>query len=418
MKSIELRRKKTELLGKQRVLVTTAEAAGHATLDAEEQKQFDGFDTEITALDSQIERMEKLEARETEAAASTRVVPADETDEEKRKREEDEERLAQLPESRKALTTPEYRKAWNAFLRSGVKSKELRALSADGGDDGGGYWVAPQQFTDKFIKAIDDDLVVRQLATKDTVVTSASLGAASLDADPADADWTAELATGSEDATMKAGKREFRPHPLAKRIKISRKLLRLSQNTEGLVIGRLRYKFGITLEKAYMSGSGVNQPLGLFTADPDGISTARDVVTTVAADFNASDWMEFTGSIKDGYKKRARILIHRNTRTRMRKLKDNNGQFLWQSSLQVGVPDVFDGVPVISSEYAPNTYTTGKYVAVVGDFSYYWIVDALDLAIQRLEELYAEANQVGFIGRYEGDGQPVLGEAFSRMKLL
>jgi HK97 family phage major capsid protein len=69
------------------------------------------------------------------------------------------------------------------------------------------------------------------------------------------------------------------------------------------------------------------------------------------------------------------------------------------------------------SEYAPNTFTTGLYVGLIGDWSQYWIVDALDLTIQRLVELYAETNQTGFIGRMETDGAPVLAEAFARVKL-
>jgi HK97 family phage major capsid protein len=69
------------------------------------------------------------------------------------------------------------------------------------------------------------------------------------------------------------------------------------------------------------------------------------------------------------------------------------------------------------SEFAPNTFTTGLYVGIVGDFSFYWIVDALSFVLQRLVELYAESNQAGFIGRYEGDAQPVLEEAFARVKL-
>jgi HK97 family phage major capsid protein len=44
-------------------------------------------------------------------------------------------------------------------------------------------------------------------------------------------------------------------------------------------------------------------------------------------------------------------------------------------------------------------------------------VDGLNLELQRLEELYAETNQVGIVGRYEGDGMPVLEEAFVRVKL-
>ena len=81
------------------------------------------------------------------------------------------------------------------------------------------------------------------------------------------------------------------------------------------------------------------------------------------------------------------------------------------------MPDRLLNLPYMESQYAPNTFTTGLYVGILGDFKFYWIVDALDMTVQRLIELYAETNQVGFIGRAECDGMPVLEEAFVRVKL-
>jgi HK97 family phage major capsid protein len=73
--------------------------------------------------------------------------------------------------------------------------------------------------------------------------------------------------------------------------------------------------------------------------------------------------------------------------------------------------------PYRMSEYVPSTYTTGLYVAIVGDFSFYYIADSLNLEIQRLGELFSLRNQVGLLARKETDGMPVLEEAFSRLKL-
>jgi len=69
------------------------------------------------------------------------------------------------------------------------------------------------------------------------------------------------------------------------------------------------------------------------------------------------------------------------------------------------------------SEYCPNTFTSGLYVGIIGDFKNYWIADALSMRIQRLNELYSLTNQVGFVGRLESDGMPVLEEAFARIQL-
>jgi HK97 family phage major capsid protein len=66
---------------------------------------------------------------------------------------------------------------------------------------------------------------------------------------------------------------------------------------------------------------------------------------------------------------------------------------------------------------ALNTFTTGQYVGIVGDFSFYWIAHALNVSVQRLVELHAATNQVGFIGRLESDGMATLDEAFARVKL-
>jgi HK97 family phage major capsid protein len=122
-------------------------------------------------------------------------------------------------------------------------------------------------------------------------------------------------------------------------------------------------------------------------------------------------------SLKPQYQKTAEWLFHRDALKQIRKLKDGNGQYLWMTGITAGAPDMILDRPVNQSEYAPNTFTTGLYVGLLGDLRFYWIADSLDLQIQRLVELYAETNQVGFIGRLECDGMPVLEEAFARVKL-
>jgi HK97 family phage major capsid protein len=99
------------------------------------------------------------------------------------------------------------------------------------------------------------------------------------------------------------------------------------------------------------------------------------------------------------------------------KLKTGAGEYIWRESVRAGEPDLLLGLPTYMSEYAPSTFTNGLYVGILGDFSNYWIADALSMDMQRLDELYAATNQVGFIGRMESDGMPVLEEAFVRVKL-
>jgi HK97 family phage major capsid protein len=205
---------------------------------------------------------------------------------------------------------------------------------------------------------------------------------------------------------------------LAKRIKISNTLIRKVPNSEALVRGRLVYKFGITEEKAYLTGSGAGQPLGIFTAHTDGIPTSRDVSTdNTTTAVTVDGLINAKYALKMQYWARARWMAHRDFYKMVAKLKDGDGQYLWRESARDGEPDRLLGLPAAMSEYAPSTFTTGQYVGAVGDFSTYWIADSLSMSMQRLVELYAETNQVGIIGRLESDGQPTLPEAFARVKL-
>ena len=319
-------------------------------------------------------------------------------------------------EARIKLVDHSFRR-WMINGWTSLKEAEQRALQVDV-DTSGGYLVAPQQFVAGIIKAVDDLLFIRALATKFSVPNADSLGQVALDADPADADWTSEIATGAEDTAMKFGKRELKPNPLGKLLKVSNTLLRKVPDAGGLVQRRLAYKFAVPEEKAFLTGTGAAQPLGVFTASAQGISTARDISednTTTAVTFDGLKSAQF--GLKGAYWNSAQWLFHRDALKQISKLKDGEGQYQWKASTQEGEPDRLLGRPFNMSEFAPNTFTTGLYVGILGDFSQYYIADSLSMQIQRLVELYAVTNQTGFIGRLETDGMPVLEEAFVRVTL-
>lgn len=400
----ELKQQRAAKIAEGRAVVDAAESEKRS-MTAEENTKYDAIFADISKIGESIERAEKqieLDRSIAETAANT----AANTD------------TSTQTEDRAALLEA----AARSFLTGGkIDAKaadEWRALQA-GSDTEGGFLVMPEQMANQLIKAIDDTVLIRGLATKFAVPNAQSLGAPSLDNDPADADWTTELATGSEDSAMSFGKRKLEPHAFAKRIKVSNELLRSGMmNPEQLVLSRLAYKFGITEEKGFMTGTGAGQPLGLFTASADGISTGRDVSTD-----NTTTALTFDGllnafySVKDAYQRNGDWMFHRDAIKMIAKLKDGNNQYIWRASVVEGRPDTIQSRPVYSSEYVPNTFTTGLYVGMYGDFSNYWIADAMNLQIQRLSELYAETNQTGFIGRASADGMPVLEEAFARVTL-
>ncbi|MDF2889783.1 MAG: Phage capsid family protein [Clostridia bacterium] len=409
MKNIlELRQQRAKLVAESRAILDKAEVEKRE-LTAEDETQYQRMDAEIDKLTKDIDKEEKLQARERELGEV----------EARTKRPADGKPDAENRDNPRG--TEEYRAAFEKFLRNGSNSlseSEKRAMQVDS-DTGGGYLLTPQQFVNEFLMGLDSEVVIRGLARKFTLTTAGSLGVPTLDVDLDDAEWTPELKTGAA-TEVSVGKRELKTHQLTKRALISNALIRKTGGKiETLVRERLQYKFGVSEEKAFMTGDGNEKPLGLFTASDKGIGTARDIATGSATGFTGDGLIDARYSIKEGYIKdpSTRWLFHRDAIKLIRKLKNAvDGQYIWQPGITGGAPDRILEIPYITSDFCPNTFTNGLYAGILGCFKYYWIADALDMQIQRLVELYAETNQTGFIGRAEVDGMPVLAEAFTRVK--
>lgn len=415
MNTRELREKRAGLVRESRAVLGRAE---DGKLTAEDETQYNAIMDKVLDMGKAIEREETQAELEREMAASQGHIAGQEGEtrdvyefESRGMQGQTTDSLSEEWKRRLNTMTPEYQADFIRWLASGEK----RALQVDS-DTAGGYLQTPIQFVDRLIKAVDNAVFMRQWATVFSVPNAGSLGAPSLDNDPADPIWTSELNIGDEDSTMSVGKRELSPHPLAKYIKVSNTLLRKVPSVEALVRNRLAYKFAVTAENAYQNGTGANQPLGVFVASDDGISTSRDQYSGAATSFTFDGLISCKYTLKQPYWPRAKWIFHRNSVKKIAKLKSSD-EYLWRESVRVGEPDRILGIPVFMSEYTPSTFTENLYIGMVGDFSYYWIADALDMSMQRLAELFAATNQTGFVGRLESDGMPVLEEAFVRVKL-
>jgi HK97 family phage major capsid protein len=407
----EIRDQRNTLATQMRAMMDKADAEKRE-LSTDERSSYDQLDKEFDKLDIRLKDEERLAARESEMRSSiTPEIPKGEPGKESRGNGADEKHLV----------------SYRNWLKNGPLGvtmddlREFRAIQADA-DVTGGYLVMPQQMVTRLIAAIDNEVIIRKLATVIPMNQAASLGVPTLDSDVDDFDWTGEISAAAETADVTVGKRELKPHPLSKLIKISNTLMRQSFiPVDQLVIQRMGYKVGVTQEKGYMTGSGHNQPLGIFTASADGITTARDVQPSgevTASAVKGDAFISLKAKLPASYWRRpsTRIIVSRDLWSMVRKLKTGAGDYIWGMGLQ-GQPDTIVDIPMIVSEYCPATFSASQYVAAIGDFSYYWIADAMNPQIQRLNEHYAITNQTGFIGRYEGDGMPVLAEAFARLKL-
>lgn len=403
----EMTQRSNELKAQAQAILDETSGPGRS-MSAEQRQQFDKLMDDADQLDADIER--GIRAREAQRKAAD-IDPG---------------RRDPAPDDDPAKTDAERKmSAFRAYLLGGVRtlSTEQRAALNASNDTEGGFLVAPQEFVQTLLKKVDDIAPFRGMATVYQLTQAESLGVPTLDNDLADADWTSELGTGNQDDSLRFGKRELRPHPLAKRVKISRKLMRASViNPESLVQDRMSYKFGVTQEKAFMTGDGNEKPLGVFTASSQGITTGRDVPIGTSGAIplttanGADNLIDAKYTLKAQYHANAMWMWHRDVLRTIRKIKDGQGQYVWKAGLSDG-PDTILEIPYVLSEYAPNTVTANAYVGILGDFKFYWIAESLAMEVQRLNELYAETNQVGFIGRQETDGMPVLEEAFVRLKV-
>lgn len=148
---------------------------------------------------------------------------------------------------------------------------------------------------------------------------------------------------------------------------------------------------------------------GHANKQPEGILNSS--VTTVNAGqvgaIKADDILKLIYEVPAQYRRNGVLIVNSKTELALRLLKDSNGQYLWQPSLQTGTPATFAGYPIYNQEDVPQIPAAGTAakVAIFGDIrSGYRIVDRLGMTVKRLTELYAEAGLVGFKVHYRVGG--------------
>lgn len=430
----ELIEKRNRVVLQGRAILEKAKEENRHTLTTEEQQNFDRSMADQEELQKTIEREQRQAQLEAEMASSLGTnMSGDQGNDSRNDGNGREQATASVTEGRYGINLDGLDEADRQMVerRSSKKfassfRREIRAsLNAQGSGANGSYLVTPIQVAQALLQRLDDMVYIRSRATVYALPNATSLGRVTLETDAEDADWTSELKVGGEEDEMAFGRRDLTPHPLAKFAKMSNKLLAIATiDPMALLLQRLAYKFSITEEKGFLLGDGIQKALGVFVPSPDGIPVSRDVASgNTATNVTMDGLIAAKYSLKAGYLNNAAWMFHRDGVRRAAQLRDDSGatvgtgQYLWQPSTQLGQPDRLLNQPVVMSEYVPNVFTSGKYVGILGDFSFYNIADALNPQIKILNELFAMSNQTGVIMRREVDGMPALGEAFVRVKL-
>ena len=130
----------------------------------------------------------------------------------------------------------------------------------------------------------------------------------------------------------------------------------------------------------------------------------------------ADEVIDLFYSIKAPYRKNAVWVLNDSTVKAIRKLKDANGNYLWQPALTANTPDTLLGRPVYTSSFVPTIAASAKTIAF-GDFSYYWIADRQGRIFKKLSELYAANDQTGFVATQRVDGKLILPEAIKVLEM-
>lgn len=297
----------------------------------------------------------------------------------------------------------EYNSAFWKVMRNKNSFDVQNALQI-GTDSEGGYLV-PDEFEKTLIEALEEENIFRQLAK--VITTSSGDRKIPVVASKGTASWVDEEGPipESDDAFSQVS---IGAYKLGTIIKVSEELLNDSVfNLESYIAKEFARRIGAKEEEAFFVGDGTGKPTGIFNTTG---GASLGVTAASATAITVDEVMDLFYSLKSPYRKSAVFIMNDATVKAMRKLKDGNGQYIWQPSITAGQPDTILNRPVKTSAYAPILGTAAKTIAF-GDFSYYWVADRQGRSFQRLNELYAATGQVGFRATQRVDGKLILSEA-------
>lgn len=360
-------------------------------LSAEDDNTYSNMERDLDSLTNEIKRMERREAIETELNKPINQpltsAPSG----------------AEMPKTGRASN--EYKEDFDRHLRGKVL---VHNVLSEGTDADGGYLV-PEDFERDIVTALEEENVIRSLAK---VITTQHERKIPVATGHSTAQWTAENAAYTE-SNPTFGQKQIDAFKLTDLCRVSVELLQDSAfDIEDYLMKEFARAFGIAEEQAFCVGTGVNQPTGIFTANGGQVGVTAASSTAITAD----ELISLVYSLKAPYRRNAKFLLNDATISIIRKLKDNNGAYLWQPSVQAGQPDRLLGYEIYTSPYVP-TVAAGALAIAFGDFKNYWIGDRAGRTVQRLNELYATNGQIGYVSTERVDGKVILPEGIKLFKM-
>jgi HK97 family phage major capsid protein len=290
-----------------------------------------------------------------------------------------------------AQNLKEYSTAFKQFMRKDerlMSGDETKALSV-GSDPDGGYLVSPDT-SGRIIKKQFETSPIRQFASVQVISSDALEGL--FDLDEAGFGWVAEKGARNETSTPQLDAWRIPVHEVYAEPRATQRLIDdAAIDIEAWLAGKVADRFSRVENAAFVNGDGAGKPRGFlsYAGGTSGLGQIERFKTGVNGGFaatpNGADVLINTVyGLKEAYRARAIFAANRLTQGAMRLLKNNDGDYIWQPSIQVGQPSTLLGYPVVGFEDMPNFSTTGALGIAFGDFAEgYQIVDRLGIRVLR-----------------------------------
>ncbi|MBL1148197.1 MAG: phage major capsid protein [Pseudomonadota bacterium] len=285
-----------------------------------------------------------------------------------------------------------YKKAFRNYLRknnAGSDIEEIKALSA-GSDPDGGYLVTPD-ISGRIVQLVNETSPMRQVANIVTIGTDRLEG--TRDLDEVTTGWVAETDARTETDTPQIGQYAIPVHEQYAEPRATQRLLDDAMfNIEEWLAAKIADKFSRMENTAFVSGDGTGKPKGFLTyaagvPDSTTFNVIEQVVSGAAGAFAASNpgdaLINLIYSLKGVYRSNAVFMMKRATLAEVRKLKDTDGNYIYNPDMQNKTGGTLFGFPVVEAEDMPALAADSLSIAF-GDFNAgYQIVDRQGLHILR-----------------------------------
>ena len=349
-------------------------------LKEEDVQTYNEMEAKIAQFSSEIERVSRMEQMEKELSKPMNTPLTGKP-------------MTEKMQSEKEQKNAMYKDAMLKALRSNFRQVDnvlQEKVDADGG------YLVPEEYDNRLIQSLEGENIMRQLGHTLTTSGDHKINIAATTPAAAWIDEGGQLTFG--EATFKQALLDA--HKLHVAIKVTEELLYDSAfNLENYILEQFGKALANAEEDAFLNGDGTGKPTGVFH------QTNGGTYLTEVATLKADDIMNLIHALKRPYRKGAVFILNDKTIAAIRKLKDNNGAYMWQPSYQVGEPDRLLGYPVHTSQFAPENKIA------FGDFSYYNIGDRGTRSFKQLTELFAGNGMIGFVAKERVDGKLILKEA-------